>query len=229
MAPSQLECTGSRPTQRDTYIFHHKAAVVKLLFDRADRLFSCPEYLSEELDKMHMAMASNNYSRGFVKKVLNRHAVRTEKKERKIGIVISYIHGISEAVTSANIDVYFKPVTTLRHLISRVKDPTSTLQKSGVVYCIPCRTCSSVYVGQTGKLLKTRVDAVRYGKSDVSAVAEHVWIDKHDIDFQSVSVLVWEPDIRQRLSLESWYIRTLKTFNREKGVLGTKYNCLFSS
>ena len=89
-----------------------------------------------------------------------------------------------------------------------------------LIELIPCRTFSSVYVGQTSRLLKTRIDehkaAVKYGKSDVSAVAEHVWADKHNVDFQSVSVLAWEPDIHQRLSLESWYIRTLKTFNRER-------------
>ena len=90
-----------------------------------------------------------------------------------------------------------------------------------------------MYVGLTGRLLKTRIDehkaAVKYGNSDVSTVAEHVWVDKHDVDFQSVSILAWESDIHQRLSLESWFIRTLKTFNREKGVLDTKYNCLFAS
>ena len=62
-----------------------------------------------------------------------------------------------------------------------------------------------MYVGQAGRLLKTRIDehkaAVKYGKSDVSAVAEHVWADKHDVDFQSVSILAWEPNIHQRLSL----------------------------
>ena len=106
-------------------------------------------------------------------------------------------------------------------------------RSSLLIELIPCRTFSSVYVGQTSRLLKTRIEehkaAVKYGKSDVSAVAEHVWADKHNVDFQTVSVLAWEPDIHQRLSLESWYIRTLKTFNREKGVLDTKYNCLFSS
>ena len=90
-----------------------------------------------------------------------------------------------------------------------------------------------MYVGQTGRLLKTRVDehkaAIKYGKSDVSAVAEHVWVDEHDVDFQSVSVLAWKPDLYRSLSLESWYIRTLNTFNREKGVLDNKYNCSFSS
>ena len=69
--------------------------------------------------------------------------------------------------------------------------------------------------------------ALKYGKSDVSTVAEHVWVDKHDLDFQSVSVLAWKPDIHQRLSLESYYIRTLKTFNREKWVLDTKYMFIF--
>ena len=60
-------------------------------------------------------------------------------------------------------------------------------------------------------------------------INKNMWVDKHDIDFQSVSVLAWEPDIHHRLSSESWYIRTLKTSNREKGVLDTKYNCLFAS
>ena len=85
-----------------------------------------------------------------------------------------------------------------------------------------------MYVGQTGQLLKTRIDehkaAVKHVKSEVSAVAEHVWVDKHDVDFQSVSILAWEPDIHQRLSLESWYIRTLQISNRD-----TKYNCCFAS
>ena len=63
----------------------------------------------------------------------------------------------------------------------------------------------------------------------MSAVAEHVWVDEHDVDFQSVLVLAWEPDLHRRLPLESWYSRTLKTFNREKGILDNKYNCLFSS
>ena len=83
-----------------------------------------------------------------------------------------------------------------------------------------------MYVGQTGRLLKTRIDehkaAIKYGKSDVSAVAEHLWVDEHDVDFQSVSVLAWESDPHRRLSLESWYIKTLNTFNREKGVLDNK-------
>ena len=78
-----------------------------------------------------------------------------------------------------------------------------------------------MYVGQTGRFLKTRIDehkaAVKHVKSDVSAVAEHVRVDTHDIDFQSVLILAWEPDIHQCLALESWFIRTLQTSKRERG------------
>ena len=52
-----------------------------------------------------------------------------------------------------------------------------------------------MYVGKTSRLLKTLVDehrvALKYGKSDASAVTEHVWVDEHDVDFQSIPVLVW--------------------------------------
>ena len=101
---------------------------------------------------------------------------------------------------------------------------------AGVVYCIPCQTCSDIYIGQTGRLLKTRIDehkaAVKYAKSDVSAVAEHVWVQKHLVDFQSVSILAREQNLHQRLSLESWFIRKCSTFNREKGTLMPVYDLL---
>ena len=37
----------------------------------------------------------------------------------------------------------------------------------------------------------------------MSAVAEHVWVYEHDIAFKSISVLVWEHDLHQHMSLES--------------------------
>ena len=111
-----------------------------------------------------------------------------------------------------------------------MKDPTPVLQSSGVVYCIPCRTCSDVYIGQTDRLLKTRIDehkaAVKHAKSDISAVAEHVWLREHQVDFQSVSILAHEQNLHQRLSLEGWHIRKSATFNREKGSLVPAYDLL---
>ena len=126
-----------------------------------------------------------------------------KQREKKVKLALLFrismvILRQSNTLSSANINVYFKPLTTLRHMISRVKDRISTLQKSDVVYCTPCRTCSIVYVWQSSWLIKTRVDehkaAVKYGNV-VSAVMEHVWVDEHDIDFQCISILAWEPDL----------------------------------
>ena len=43
----------------------------------------------------------------------------------------------------------------------------------------------------------------KYGKSDVSAIVEHVWVDEHDVDIQFIPVLAWEADQHQRMALES--------------------------
>ena len=77
-----------------------------------------------------------------------------------------------------------------------VKDPVPFYQMSNIVYRIPCKSCSSVYVEQTSRLLQTQIDehkrAVKYAKYDMSTVAEHVWVQKHDVDFQLVSILAHE-------------------------------------
>ena len=39
--------------------------------------------------------------------------------------------------------------------------------------------------------------------------AEHVWVHKHQIDFQSISVLARECNLHKRLILESWFIHII--------------------
>ena len=85
-----------------------------------------------------------------------------------------------------------------------------------VVYCIPCKTCSKVYVGQTSRLLATHLSehkaAVKQAKIDVSAVAEHVWKLGHQVDFQSTSILDHKNNQFRRCALESWLIQRHPSF-----------------
>ena len=91
-------------------------------------------------------------------------------------------------LAKVNVQVTFPPHNTLRQQSVRVKDSihTNLMQTSNVVYSIPCKTCSKVYIGQ-GRLLDTRIKehkgAVKHTKAEESAVAEHiiVWIDKHQM------------------------------------------------
>ena len=66
-------------------------------------------------------------------------------------------------------------------------------QKANVVYNIPCFSCPRSYIGQTARLLDTRVRehkaAVKKGETATSAVAEHVWEEHHQMDFSNVTVL----------------------------------------
>ena len=71
---------------------------------------------------------------------------------------------------------------------------------ANVVYCIPCTSCASVYVGQTFRTLDRRLKehetAVKYINTQDSAVSEHV-------------CKAQDPDIHQHCFLQSLFIQTL--------------------
>ena len=89
--------------------------------------------------------------------------------------------------------MYLQTTNTLRQLLSQPKDHVHKDKQSGVVYSIPCKDCSSFYIGETGLHLSTRLqqhkEATRKGDADKSAVAEHVWDKSHNIDWTNVIIL----------------------------------------
>ena len=233
-----------KPTHTDRYLdfashhpLLHKAAVVKTLFSRADTISSCALKLHEEHAHIVRALHLNNYPDQFVSRVRSRSSSRpTDDSHTKKRVVIPYVRGLSEAIQRVLLDVgvrvMFRPHMTLRQQLVHPKDPVPSSMKSGVVYSIPCTTCPAVYVGQTSRSLETRLKehkaAVRHAKTEVSAVAEHVWKENHQMDFQQASILAQEPDTCQRCLLESWFIQTEKhTINREVGSLAPDYRSVF--
>ena len=150
-------------------------------------------------------------------------------------VVIPYIKGLSEGIrrilSDVDVKVVFKPYATLRQQLVQPKDPIPTMRKSNVVYSIPCTTCPAVYIGQTSRCLETRLKehktAVKYARTEISAVAEHIWVKQHQMDFQQTSILAQESNLHQRCSLESWYIQKQCTVNRELGSLLSMYSSLF--
>ena len=157
MAPSRQASTINQHPPTGTYLdstahhpLAHKIAVVRSLTDRAELLSSCPQHICEEQLRIHSAMSLNNYPYCFVRKVLTQcsQASRKEQNDNKAFIVIAYVCGLSKAIkrthSSVDIRAHFKLHTTLYQLISHAKDPAPTSQKSGVVYCTPCNSCSSV-------------------------------------------------------------------------------------
>ena len=64
--------------------------------------------------------------------------------------------------------------------------------QSNVVYEVPC-TCGKVYIGETKRLLETRLkehkDACTRYLTDKSAIAEHAWANDHPINWAEVKIL----------------------------------------
>ena len=88
-----------------------------------------------------------------------------------------------------------------------------------------------IYIGQTGRLLEKRINehkaAVKNATRDVSAVADHAWNEQHQMNFQGVLILAKEQNQKQRCFLESWFIQTHTTINRDMGSFLPVFGCLF--
>ena len=108
--------------------------------------------------------------------------------------------------------VCFKPFQTLRQLLSKPKDDVPDIQKSSMVYKIPCSVCPMVYIGQTGHRLNQRLceheRAVKTADFNPSALAEHAWSAGHAVDWENVSIVNRCPDYHSRIVSEAIAIRT---------------------
>ena len=125
---------------------------------------------------------------------------------------IPYIRGTSETIAHIlqpyNIRVAHKPITTLRRLLTNVKDKDKPEDRQGAVYKIKCCDCQASYICETGRNLSTRLTehkrATRNGDVN-NHIAEHHLKTKHQIDWDSATYITYFTDYYQRLTLESWF------------------------
>ena len=113
-----------------------------------------------------------------------------------------------------NIRVAHKPITTLRQLLTNVKDKDEPNDRQGAVYKIKCCDCQATYIGETGRNLNTRLTehkrATRNGDLN-NNIAEHHLQTNHRIDWDSAECVIYSTDYYQRLTLESWFTNLEQT------------------
>ena len=84
-------------------------------------------------------------------------------------------------------------------------------ERSAAVYCIPCRDCNFVYIGETGLHLSTRIkqhrEATHKCVIEKSAISQHAWTKHHQINWDGVSVLDSDPYTKSRKIREALHIR----------------------
>ena len=93
-----------------------------------------------------------------------------------------------------NIRVAHKPTTTLRNLLTNVKDRDEPNNRQGAVYKIKCSDCQASYIGETGRNLNTRLTehkrATRNGDVN-NYIAVHHQLTNHNIDWDTARCLTY--------------------------------------
>ena len=99
----------------------------------------------------------------------------------------------------------------MKTLLNFVKDKNESCHNVGI-YNIPCITCSSLYIGETGRNFKIRLqehkNRVKNGDNAKSAVAKHVWKYKgqHAINWAASKIVFNEPRSNCRKLIEAIFI-----------------------
>ena len=177
--------------------------------------------LQDETDYLNNVFSKNNYNTDFVRR--NTHSNSDSNTQTNSGSVttttIPYIRGTSETIASIlqpyNIGVADKPITTLRRLLTNVKDKDKPEDRQGaVVYKIKCCDCQAPSIGETGRNLSTRLTEHKRStrNGDVNNhIAEHHIKTKHQIDWDSATGITYSTDYYQGLTLESWFTNLEQT------------------
>ena len=223
-----------KPTHTDRYLhfesYHHahvKTGVIRTLLQRSKRICNNKEALTKEKEHIRRVFKNNGYTTSFINRAMTPAQPRsTPEQEYITTVTLPYVKGISEQVRQilgrVNIRAAFRTKTTIRSLLTSVKPTQSPLDKTGVIYNIPCKDCDKVYVGETGRTLSARQKEHRrqlaYGRTDSSAVAAHAVSTLHDIDWENSSVLEHEDNFFKRKVKEALLIRTHHNFNQDDGL-----------
>jgi len=102
-------------------------------------------------------------------------------------------------------------VSRLNKFIKVQKDPLPILSYSIVIYRINYAHCEASYVGQTCRLLKSRIDEhrnhIRRNTTQTSVITEHRLKHSHDFDRENVEILDEEVHFNKRLISEMIFIK----------------------
>ncbi|XP_044752677.1 uncharacterized protein LOC123312358 [Coccinella septempunctata] len=211
----------------------YKVGSIKNLIYRSTHL-SSKIYYKENMKKIKEILKINNYPTTFVNKIINEYnplnprinETLSSEDQVKRYFKFPYISGLSHNIAhsikqkSKTTELVFYNLLTTQILFSKLKDPTPNINRSSIVYKIPCLGCNKCYVGQTRQLLKTRIRQHKYDcddrfrdKDSSTALASHRFAESHNFDFDNVEILDYESNWKKRNISEMIHIRLNNTVN----------------
>ena len=195
--------------------------------DRKDAIVTEEEDKVLEEENIKKALAQCGYPEWTIEKVktqkdqhkTNKKITRTEENKGKSRgmVVLPYVKGFTERLSRIfkkhGFSTGMKPHRTLRNMLVHPKDKRDPLQTAEAIYEIPCKNCPKSYIGETGRLFRTRLSehkaeteklsANNYTRSQrkastsevfKSAITEHVAASNHVIGWDEAVIIDQEPD-----------------------------------
>ena len=194
----------------------HKATTIQTLTRRSQLVCDSPDRLADENNYLDNVFNKNNYNKDFVRRNTYKNTepnVTNNDPTPVTTVTIPYVRGTSETIArilqTYNIRVAHKPITTLRQLLTKVKDKDEPNRRQGAVYEIKCCDCQA-----TGRNLNVRLTehkrATKNGDIN-NHIAEHHLQTNHRIDWDSAKCITYCTNYYERLTLESWFTNLEQT------------------
>ena len=99
-----------------------------------------------------------------------------------------------------------------------LKDKPNLVDACGTVYEVPCYGCTQVYIGETGRNLKTRINEHRNNvkfANEKSLIFQHSLNNNHKINFENTKILIKSSREKSRKFLESCFSKlNANSYNR---------------
>jgi len=223
---------------------NHKLAVIRTLLERCYSIVTDEDDRKKEEEDVAKVLGKCGYPPWTIDRVkqdIVENSLKDEAKKVKNTrgnhqgmVVVPYVKGMSEAfarilkfhgIATANC-----PHRTLRNFVVHPKDKIRDEEKTELIYHVPCKNCSSSYVGVTGRKFGvrikehkkkvdsftagTQIQAYRARESSVthkSAITDHAVEENHVIDWDKAKVVDREAQQQTRWIKEALWIRKTST------------------
>ena len=213
-----------KPTNKDDFIHYFsghslrvKTGTVIGFYLRAYRICST-EHLEGELEHITNAFKRLAYPESLLVKlrekaliISNRPSQQKEERTRTIILPSSpALRYVERTLAKYGVSTTTPTGKTIRDLVN-VPPSNRTSIGEGTIYQIPCATCSSSYIGETGRGMQIRL---REHKRDVTcdntsnALVQHLRKTGHYPNWPKTRSLQMSMDRTRRRALEAAYIQT---------------------
>ncbi|XP_055701741.1 uncharacterized protein LOC129801012 [Phlebotomus papatasi] len=204
---------------------HPRSTIINVGKNLINRARSVTTKLGVNMDDtLRRILKKNDFPERVIRRMLrdgvpgSRGSSMEQTPQSERFFTLTYVKGISEKmrsriVRSTGARIAFQPAKKLREFFTKVKDPIPKLQKSDVIYSVPCGGCGLNYIGTTGQQLQKRLQQHKRDikppikNENATSLCAHVVETGHPFEFEETKILDSHKSYAKRMVLESLHIK----------------------